>query len=152
MGATYDIIVVGTDGSPHGDEAVRAAGELAKAFGSSKVHVVTGAHPISNTEWQKTLKKLPPEFWDAVDLHEDSWKVLHDATQVLGDDFGVEVEKHMVEKRPADAIIGVAEREHADLIVVGSRGRGLGGRPFLGSVSTRVAHHAPCPVLIAGER
>ncbi len=148
---TYETIVVGTDGSPHGDEAVRVAGELASALGG-RVHVVTGAHPISRAEWQQALNELPSEFWAAVDLHEDSWQVLHEAARVLETDFGVEHEEHMVEERPADAIIGVAEREHADLIVVGSRGRGLGGRAFLGSVSTRVVHHAPCAVLVAGGR
>lgn len=151
MAATYDTIVVGTDGSPHGDEAVRAAGELARAFGSGSVHIVTGAHRISQAEWQKTLSTLPPEFWDAIDLHEDSWRVLDDAAQVLAE-YGIEAERHMVEERPADAILDIAERKAADLIVVGSRGRGLSGRPFLGSVSTRVVHHAPCAVFIAGKR
>jgi nucleotide-binding universal stress UspA family protein len=151
MGATYDVIVVGTDGSPHGDEAVRAAGELARAFGSGSVHVVTGAHKISSAEWQETLSKLPPEFWDAVDLHKDNWKVLDDAVQVLAE-YGIEADRHMMEERPADAILDIAERKGADLIVVGSRGRGLGGRALLGSVSTRVVHHAPCAVFIAGDR
>jgi nucleotide-binding universal stress UspA family protein len=47
-----------------------------------------------------------------------------------------------------DAILRVAEREKADLIVVGSRGlRGV-SEALLGSVSSGVLHHASCPVLI----
>ena len=49
---------------------------------------------------------------------------------------------------PVEAILRVAEREEADLIVVGSRGlRGV-KELFLGSVSSAVMHHARCPVLI----
>jgi nucleotide-binding universal stress UspA family protein len=51
-------------------------------------------------------------------------------------------------EREVDAILRVAEREKADLIVMGSRGlRGV-GELLLGSVSSGVLHHAVCPVLI----
>src|SRR5205085_10757157 len=55
-----------------------------------------------------------------------------------------------VEAGDAGAIIcAVAEREGAEVIVVGSHGRGLLGRiVHLGSVSEYVMRHAPCPVLV----
>ena len=46
------------------------------------------------------------------------------------------------------AIIEEAENWGADLIVVGSHGRGFWGRMFLGSVSQAVINHAPCSVLV----
>jgi nucleotide-binding universal stress UspA family protein len=49
---------------------------------------------------------------------------------------------------PADAILDVAEEQHADLIVVGNRGLAGAKRFLLGSVPNRVSHHAPCSVLI----
>ncbi len=49
---------------------------------------------------------------------------------------------------PGGSILGVAESEAADLIVVGSHGRGTVGRYLLGSVSDYVVHHATCPVLV----
>ena len=47
--------------------------------------------------------------------------MLHAAAQTLAE-FDVEERAHMIEERPADAILGVAQREHADLIVVGFAG------------------------------
>ena len=49
----------------------------------------------------------------------------------------------------ADLLIAQAEAVMADLIVVGSRGLGPIGRAVIGSVSTHLADHAPCPVLVA---
>ena len=50
--------------------------------------------------------------------------------------------------KPAKAIMQVASKRHADLIVVGAKGLGGIGRILLGSVSTRVAEYAPCSVLV----
>jgi nucleotide-binding universal stress UspA family protein len=51
--------------------------------------------------------------------------------------------------RPAEAIVEEAARFRADLIVMGSRGRGPLRSALLGSVSAEVVDRAPCPVLIA---
>ena len=45
-------------------------------------------------------------------------------------------------------IIETAKDWNADLIVVGSHGRGFWGRTMIGSVSDSVIHHAPCSVLV----
>jgi len=50
---------------------------------------------------------------------------------------------------PARVIIDEANEWNADLIVVGSHGRGFWGRLTIGSVSDAIVHHAPCSVLIA---
>jgi nucleotide-binding universal stress UspA family protein len=46
------------------------------------------------------------------------------------------------------AIIETAKEWNADLIVVGSHGRGFWGRVMVGSVSDSLVHHAPCSVLV----
>jgi nucleotide-binding universal stress UspA family protein len=46
------------------------------------------------------------------------------------------------------AICRLAEEVAADVIVVGSRGRGAIKRALLGSVSTHVTNNAPCPVVV----
>ena len=46
-------------------------------------------------------------------------------------------------------ICRMAEKEHADLIIMGSHGRTGLSHVVLGSVAERVVRHAPCPVLVA---
>lgn len=59
------------------------------------------------------------------------------------------VQSGVLRGRAATAIVDEAAAFAADLVVVGSRGRGAIGSLILGSVSGEVVDHAPCPVLIA---
>jgi nucleotide-binding universal stress UspA family protein len=49
---------------------------------------------------------------------------------------------------PGNSLVAAAEAEHADLLVVGTRGRSGAERMLLGSVSDHLVHHAGCPVLV----
>jgi nucleotide-binding universal stress UspA family protein len=49
---------------------------------------------------------------------------------------------------PDKILLEAAEEWQADLIVVGSHGRGFWGRMLLGSVTDALVHHAPCSVLV----
>lgn len=61
---------------------------------------------------------------------------------------GLTVYPELVEGHPAEEIIRAAQRTRADLVILGTRGMtGLKGA-FLGSVSRKVARHAPCSVLV----
>ncbi len=139
----FTSIVVGTDGSPNANEAVSKAAELARLSGA-RLHVVTAFKPIAelviNPEALSVdlTSMINPEQ-DAIDLSEQAVKA------VAGD--GLEVEAHACPGNPADALIETAEREQADLIVVGNRGM-RGTRRVLGSVPNSVSHHARCTVMI----
>jgi nucleotide-binding universal stress UspA family protein len=50
--------------------------------------------------------------------------------------------------KPAEEIMKIASKHHADLIVMGAKGLGAIARFLLGSVSTRVVQHATCSVLV----
>jgi|APLak6261675434_1056106.scaffolds.fasta_scaffold04262_3 nucleotide-binding universal stress UspA family protein len=49
---------------------------------------------------------------------------------------------------PADVMCDLAKELNVDLLMVGARGHNAAQRFLVGSVSDRVVHHAPCPVLV----
>jgi nucleotide-binding universal stress UspA family protein len=65
---------------------------------------------------------------------------------------GIAVEGQVVEGAPAEAIVRLARRDRADLIVIGTHGRSGLGRLFMGSVAARVLQLARCPVLTVRKR
>jgi nucleotide-binding universal stress UspA family protein len=73
--------------------------------------------------------------------------ILRDAAEIARRQR-IEVETHHEEGDPAKALVTIAAKVDADLIVVGNRGmRGL-RRLLRGSVPNHVSHRAPCAVLI----
>ena len=151
-------IVVGTDGSEPADEAVRQAIDLASREGA-RLHLVTAYHHQQilpeTTIWTNDPKGLMDTgrteprgpHTETVNLREVAESVLKRAA---GDALskGVEVQTHARDGQPAEVIIDIANQEHADLIVVGSRGLTGIKRYLLGSVSSKVSEHAPCNVMI----
>lgn len=142
----YERIVVGTDGSHRALDAVRTAGRLAALCGSDEVHVVTACRVLTQHEVSRVRAGLPPEYHDLVSSDLDAQDRFSEAQAVL--DPAVAMVRHEAAGDPADAILAVAESTEADLIVVGARGLGAVERFVRGSVSTKVAHHSPCDVLI----
>jgi nucleotide-binding universal stress UspA family protein len=63
---------------------------------------------------------------------------------------GLASEMKMEAGDPAEQIVAEATAGGYDVVVVGSRGHGVLGRLFLGSVSAQVVERAPCAVLVAG--
>ena len=49
---------------------------------------------------------------------------------------------------PDQILIETAKQWQADLVVIGSHGRGFWGRMLLGSITDALVHHAPCSVLV----
>ena len=55
-------------------------------------------------------------------------------------------------EHPANEIVGLAEREWMDLVVVATHGHGALARALVGSTASAVARRAPCPVLLVPPR
>jgi nucleotide-binding universal stress UspA family protein len=139
-------IVVGTDGSETAAEAVKQAGELAKAVGA-RVHVVSAFEPVGGQRLREERQQIPEDMQWMVNPREDVDNTLAAAEEQLKAE-GVDVAVFARQGDPADAILDVAEEQDADLIMVGNKGMSGAKRFLLGSVPNKVSHHAPCSVMI----
>ena len=142
----FQAIVVGTDGSQTAGEAVREAVELAKAVGA-RIDLVSAYEPVPSQRLRAEVRQVPADVQWMVNPREDVEATLRDAAERV-ESAGVVVSTYAREGDPADAILDVAEERGADLIVVGNKGMTGAKRFLLGSVPTKVSHHAPCSVLI----
>lgn len=132
-------VVVGYDGSIDARRALDAAIEHVADDGI--VHVVTAFDQPTRVELQRLVDSLPDEFRDAGTVEATPRGYLHDAEMAL-ERRGILHEGHFVDDAPASAILDVADRVDADLIVIGTRGLGRVERFLRGSVSARIANHA----------
>lgn len=139
-------IVVGTDGSDTANQAVQRTGELAEKLGAT-VNIVSAFDPVSSTRLQDEREHAPSDVEWSINPREDVDAMLERAAEPLRE-HGVEVRTTARAGDPADAILDVAEEDHADLIVVGNRGMTGAKRFLLGSVPNKISHNAPCSVLI----
>jgi nucleotide-binding universal stress UspA family protein len=136
----FNTIVVGTDGSSTADKAVARGAELARLTGA-QLHIVSAYTP---TPARVVGDKAAGEYSVGPDFKVDA--VLSGTVANLREQ-GLEINTHAPKGDPADAIVDVAIREGADLIVLGSKGM-QGARRMLGSIPNKVSHHTPCDLLI----
>jgi nucleotide-binding universal stress UspA family protein len=135
-------IVVGVDGSPISKVALRWAISQARLTGATVDAVLAWQYPEgrSGAGWAAVLVEEP-------DLDVLAEKELTEAiSEAAGPDPDVVINPVVVQGWPAEVLLDAAEG--ADLLVVGSRGRGGFSSVLLGSVSQNCAHHATCPLLI----
>jgi len=142
----FSSIVVGTDGSETARKAVQQATDLAKQVGAA-VSLVSAYEPVSNQRLREESRQAPKDMEWMVNAREDVEATLQEASEQV-EGAGVKVDTFAREGDAADAILDVAEEQHADLIVVGNKGMTGAKRFLLGSVPNKVSHHAPCSVLI----
>ena len=140
----FKTIVLALDGSEDSQRAIPMAADLARQDGASIVvaHVEQdvagkGGGPITATE------------------DEVQGEVRKQAEQLSSDGIETTVEmRTIVLGGPAGPISEIAREAGADLIVVGTRGHSAAAGVLLGSVTQRLLHRAPCPVLVVppGDR
>ncbi len=143
---SYKKIIVGTDGSPPSLKSVREAATLAKAMGSELL-VVCAYEPVDQATLERWKDEAPTEFgWRFSPT--SGAEVAAEKGRDVAEEAGVTPRAVIEPGEAADALITVAEREDADLLVVGNRGMSGATRFLLGSVPNKVSHNAPCDVMI----
>jgi nucleotide-binding universal stress UspA family protein len=135
-------VVVGVDGSPHDTPALRFAFEAADWRGAPLIAVHTWSDvPLdaSAGEWHRHLD------WDAI--QEGERRLLAERLAGWQQEFpDVKVTQQVSRDRPVRSLLDAAQT--AQLLVVGSRGRGGFTGMLLGSTSHALLHHCPCPIAV----
>ncbi|CAM01723.1 nucleotide-binding universal stress UspA family protein [Saccharopolyspora erythraea NRRL 2338] len=132
--------VVGVDGSSAGEKALTTAFESASRRGV----VLRAVHTWHSVSGDKAW--WTEGDWETAQTDEERWL----AEQLAGwcaKYPEVEVRRYVSYDRPARALLEHAQ--HAQIVVVGARGRGGFTGLLLGSTSQQLLHHSPCPVVVA---
>lgn len=135
-------IVVGVDGSPASRDALVWALDEARLREARLTVVHAWAVPLTAyaTPYGAVLTD------DLIAANRDTANDLLDNLLDDMDTTGVDVQRTIVEGPAAETLLDATK--DADLLVVGSRGRGGFSGLLLGSVSQQCAHHASCPTVI----
>lgn len=134
-----DTILVPVDGSAPSRRACKIAADLAKKY-SSKIVLITIVPDTLAVNIDHKIDIISQNLAQGE-------KMLQNFTGEFKDVEGEVVTKCLVGDIAAE-IIASANREGADLIVMGSRGMGAFSRTFLGSISNKVVNNTDTSVLI----
>jgi nucleotide-binding universal stress UspA family protein len=147
----YKRILLPTDGSALAQRAAEYGLKLAKSVGASVV-TVYASPPF---EVPLGFEYVPASMLP-IDVYDRATKAAADnylgKIQAAATKWGVACKpRHLRSLTPAEAIVGIAETDKCDLIVIGSHGRGSFSSLLLGSVTQRVLALCNTPVLVHRE-
>ncbi len=133
-------IVLATDGSENADQALA----VAKSLASEEAAALTIVHVVQKIA---TSGDAALGWYANEELVEAKLDEMAGELSKAGLEASVKMVTH-VGPQPAHDIAQLARETGADLIVVGTRGHGAIPGILLGSVTQRLLHFAPCPVLV----
>jgi nucleotide-binding universal stress UspA family protein len=142
---TLKNILVATDFSEAADAALTYGRALARTFGATLhvVHVSTDLYvPMGGDAYVAVLPELQREVESEARRRLDELLIDNDPVPVPAQSVIVS------DTAPAPAIVDCATKLNADLVVLGTHGRGGVAHFFIGSVAENVVRSAPCPVLV----
>jgi nucleotide-binding universal stress UspA family protein len=138
-------VLLGADGSPANDPAVGFAFEEASRRAVPLIALHAWTHPVSTGPGD-----MMPLVYDRTQMETEETRLLAEALAGWHDKYpDLTVRRELVHDGARTALIEATTR--AQLVVVGTRGRGGFTGLLLGSVSQAVLHHAHCPVAIVAH-
>lgn len=139
-------ILVGVDGSDHSRRALGwAMHEAAHHHVPLTVMTIHPAPVRPATEIYWNVPDLPDRSFDPEHLRTAVQEMVDTVAKEIGE-TPPEVIMNVTTGDPAEELVKASH--DADMLIVGSRGRGAFAQLLMGSVSTKVAHHAACPVVV----
>jgi nucleotide-binding universal stress UspA family protein len=140
----FQKIAVAVDGSAHADAALDTAIDLAQHYSGSLA--IVGVAPLVPVYVAPT-EPFTPGIVPPSEL--PRFKAIVEAAVKRAKAAGLaNVTGTAREGVVVDELLDQLERHPVDLLVMGSRGLSMTKRIFLGSVSSALVTHAPCPVLV----
>ncbi|MEC5425947.1 universal stress protein [Virgibacillus sp. C22-A2] len=136
----YKKVLLASDGSQHAKRAAENAINITACGSDSTLEVL---YVVDADKAKSDVLNN----WNAIDVN-DSRKVQMEEVDRLAKEAGVKYEIKILHGEPGPSIVDYANKNDADIVVVGSRGLNGLQEFVLGSVSHKVAKRANCPVLI----
>lgn len=140
---SFQNVLVPTDFSPHANEAVRTAADLAGRYGGT-ITLVYVYEPVAQALPSEHMLYAPLQMRELFVIFEQRLASAKSDALAAG---ASRVETRLLVGPTAPEIVSFAEQGAFDLIVIGTRGRTGLNRLLMGSVAERVVRTAPCPVL-----
>jgi nucleotide-binding universal stress UspA family protein len=141
----FNKILIATDGSEHAKHALNYAVELAVKWDAELIILTVIPQDSPRAYSSEFGPHARPELEE--DLKRSYQRVLSEAANIVKTQCNIKFVTRLEEGHPYSIIIGVAELENVDLIVMGNRGlSGLDG--FIGSTSRQVVEACTKPILI----
>ena len=141
----YKVVVVGTDGS---ETSLRAVDKAAAIAGESNAKlIVASAYSADSHSGGTDPDQLSGEKY-RTEGNAPLYAMLREASDRAKEAGAHDVEEKAVEGAPVDALVDLAEKVHADLIVVGDVGLNSVVGRLIGSVPRAVRRRAKTEVLV----
>ena len=142
-------ILITTDGSDFSKAAVEKCCQMVVRPEDTAIKIVS----VYELTLPLDVFPTPTDFSERLEnsAREQAEEFAEQAAAIIREyfpDSDIDLTLQIVVGAPEQILIEEAKEWNADLVVVGSHGRGFWGRMLLGSTTDALVHHAPCSVLV----